>query len=45
MKKVLFLTNFPSPYRVHFFDELGKYLDVTVKISNDRMYQVTGVAL
>lgn len=30
MKRVLFLTNYPSPYRVHFFDELGKSLDVTV---------------
>jgi len=34
MKRVLFLTNFPSPYRVHFFDELGKYLDVTVLYSD-----------
>lgn len=33
MKKVLFLTNYPSPYRVQFFDELGKYLDVTVLFS------------
>lgn len=34
MKKVLFLTNYPSPYRVHFFDELGKYMDVTVLFSD-----------
>lgn len=34
MKRVLFLTNYPSPYRVQFFDELGKYLDVTVLFSD-----------
>lgn len=28
--KVLFLTNIPSPYRVNFFGELGKYCDLTV---------------
>lgn len=33
MKKVLFLTNYPSPYRVQFFDELGKTMDVTVLFS------------
>ena len=30
MKKVLFITNYPSPYRVKFFDELGKIVDLTV---------------
>lgn len=30
MKKVLFSTNIPSPYRVDFFNELGKYCDLTV---------------
>lgn len=34
MKRVLFLTNYPSPYRVRFFDELGKYMDVTVLYSD-----------
>ena len=38
--KVLFLTNVPSPYRVDFFNELGKYCDLTVvfekKTSNER---------
>ena len=29
-KKVLFLTNIPSPYRVDFFNELGKKCDLTV---------------
>lgn len=33
MKRILFLTNYASPYRVHFFDELGKTLDVTVLYS------------
>ena len=28
--KVLFITNVPSPYRVDFFNELGKYCDLTV---------------
>lgn len=28
--KVLFTTNFPSPYRTDFFNELGKYCDLTV---------------
>lgn len=30
MKRILFLTNYASPYRVHFFDALGKMADVTV---------------
>lgn len=33
MKKIVFLTNYPSPYRVQFFDELAKYMDVTVLFS------------
>lgn len=28
--KILFMANIPSPYRVKFFDELGKYCDLTV---------------
>ncbi|MFC5531539.1 glycosyltransferase family 4 protein [Cohnella yongneupensis] len=28
--KVLYLTNIPSPYRVDFFNELGKYCELTV---------------
>lgn len=28
--KLLFLTNYPAPYRVHFFNELGKKCDLTV---------------
>ena len=30
MKRVLFVTNYPSPYRVAFFDLLGSELDVTI---------------
>ena len=30
MKKVLFYTNIPVPYRVDFFNEFGKYCDLTV---------------
>ena len=33
MKSVLFITNIPSPYRVNFFDTLGKSMDVTVLYS------------
>lgn len=29
-KKLLFITNIPSPYRVDFFNELSEYLNVTV---------------
>lgn len=32
--KVLFTTNIPSPYRVDFFNELGKYCDLTVIFEN-----------
>ncbi len=38
--KVLFATNIPSPYRVDFFNELGKYCELTVcyerKTSSER---------
>lgn len=38
--RVLFLTNIPSPYRVDFFNELGKYCELTVlfekSFSNER---------
>lgn len=30
MLRVLFIVNIPSPYRVSFFNELGKYCDLTV---------------
>ena len=28
--KILFYTNIPSPYRVAFFNELGKHCELTV---------------
>ena len=34
MKKVLFVTNYASPYRVHFFDALSEHYDVTVLFSD-----------
>lgn len=30
MKKILFITNIPAPYRIDFYNELGKYVDLTV---------------
>lgn len=30
MKKVLFITNIPVPYRIDFYNELGKQVDLTV---------------
>lgn len=33
--KVLFLTNIPSPYRVDFFNELGKYCELTVAFEGE----------
>ena len=34
--KVLFLTNIPSPYRVDFFNELGKKCELTVLYELER---------
>lgn len=36
--RVLFMTNMPSPYRVDFFNELGKYCELTVIFERDRDY-------
>lgn len=42
-KRVLFLANIPSPYRVDFFEELGKLCELTVlyekKNADDRKWQ------
>ena len=34
--KILFLTNIPAPYRVDFFNELGKYCNLTVVFEGDK---------
>ena len=34
MKRVLFITNYASPYRVCFYDELANHMDVTVLFSD-----------
>ena len=39
MKKILFLTSYPSPYRVNFFDELGLLAEVTVLFSDRKEEQ------
>lgn len=36
MKKILFLTNLPSPYRVRFFEKLSETMDVTVLFHDNR---------
>ena len=30
--KVLYITNIPSPYKVDFYNELGKYCELTAQI-------------
>ncbi len=46
--KVLYLTNLPAPYRVSFFNELGKHVELTVlyerKNADDRDTRWTGDA-
>ncbi len=39
MKKLLFVTNYASPYRVHFFDELGKNTELTVLFTEKKENQ------
>lgn len=36
MLKVLFMTDFPSPYRVDFFNRLGAYCDLTVSFEGTK---------
>lgn len=37
MKKVLFITNIPSPYRVDFFSKFGELVDLTVWFENEKV--------
>ena len=39
MRKVLILTSYASPYKVEFFDELGKYTKLTVLFSEKKEEQ------
>jgi glycosyltransferase involved in cell wall biosynthesis len=45
--KVLFLTNIPAPYRIDFFNELGRYCELTVwfeaKNEANREWKVEGL--
>lgn len=41
MKRILFITNIPSPYRVSFFGELGKSVDLTVLYADDQADHTT----
>ncbi len=38
--KVLFITNIPSPYRIDFFNEFGKYVDLTVIFEARRVSEI-----
>ena len=40
--KILFVTNVPSPYRVDFFNELGKSVDLTVAFEKKRSTERKG---
>jgi glycosyltransferase involved in cell wall biosynthesis len=47
MKKLLYITNIPSPYRVEFWNELGKHYNVTVwfesKNESNREWNIDGM--
>jgi len=41
MKRILFITNLPTPYRVDFYSELGKHSDLTVIFEGKRPGDLT----
>ncbi len=41
LKKILFITNIPAPYRIDFYNELGKYYDLTVLFEAKRAPGIT----
>lgn len=41
LKKVLFITNIPAPYRIDFYNELGKNYDLTVLFEAKRAPGIT----
>ena len=41
LKKVLFITNIPAPYRIDFYNELGKHCELTVIFGAKRAPGIT----
>lgn len=41
LKKILFITNIPAPYRIDFYNELGKHYDLTVLFEAKRAPGIT----
>ena len=41
LKKVLFITNIPAPYRIDFYNELGKHCELTVIFEAKRAPGIT----
>lgn len=41
LKKVLFITNIPAPYRIDFYNELGEFCDLTVIFEAKRAPGIT----
>ncbi len=41
LKRILFITNIPAPYRIDFYNELGRYYDLTVIFEAKRAPGIT----